>query len=291
MKSICDSNNSTTLYAVLCGRWESYPREFAKCRRCRKAKYCGKECQSTAWSEGHRFWCSAKDGEEEVPEHASGDQASTTSDVPGIETIANESLITQGDDTGAAVEGIGGPVWMERDQDRPIVRERTLATLATGAEQTQAARAAASSGFRNIFSHSRGSSYVATTSNNTSVPSGSGSGGQSTDQGSSGQRTGARAGPATHRRGLGGDGAGPAGGYSLFTHLSRPGGAQAEAGIRRPAQNVVPDGPFDVVYGRARLRLQELEMNRTNFGAGMADRDDEGYGPSQNLGDHDMMLE
>ena len=42
-------------FAVLCGRWETYPREFAKCHRCRKAKYCGKECQSTAWSEDHRF--------------------------------------------------------------------------------------------------------------------------------------------------------------------------------------------------------------------------------------------
>lgn len=51
---------------MLCGRWETYPREFAKCRRCRKAKYCGKECQSTAWSEGHRFWCSAKDVDEDV---------------------------------------------------------------------------------------------------------------------------------------------------------------------------------------------------------------------------------
>ncbi|CUA67581.1 hypothetical protein RSOLAG22IIIB_07449 [Rhizoctonia solani] len=30
------------------------------CRRCRKAKYCGKECQSKAWAEGHRFWCSAR---------------------------------------------------------------------------------------------------------------------------------------------------------------------------------------------------------------------------------------
>ncbi|KAJ4487553.1 hypothetical protein J3R30DRAFT_3223069, partial [Lentinula aciculospora] len=50
---------------MLCGRWEEKPREFAKCRRCRKAKYCGKECQSTAWSEGHRFWCSAKDAEDE----------------------------------------------------------------------------------------------------------------------------------------------------------------------------------------------------------------------------------
>lgn len=39
-----------------CGIWETLPREFAKCRRCRKAKYCSKECQSQAWSEGHRFW-------------------------------------------------------------------------------------------------------------------------------------------------------------------------------------------------------------------------------------------
>jgi hypothetical protein len=41
-----------------CGKWESSPRQFAKCRRCRKAKYCSKDCQSKAWSEGHRFWCS-----------------------------------------------------------------------------------------------------------------------------------------------------------------------------------------------------------------------------------------
>jgi hypothetical protein len=39
-----------------CGKWEKSAREFAKCRRCRKAKYCSKTCQSAAWSEGHRFW-------------------------------------------------------------------------------------------------------------------------------------------------------------------------------------------------------------------------------------------
>ncbi|EFP87663.2 uncharacterized protein PGTG_13449 [Puccinia graminis f. sp. tritici CRL 75-36-700-3] len=43
-----------------CGRWESVPREFAKCRRCRKAKYCSKSCQSRAWQHGHRFWCSTR---------------------------------------------------------------------------------------------------------------------------------------------------------------------------------------------------------------------------------------
>lgn len=41
---------------MVCGKWEKFPRQFAKCRRCRKAKYCSKECQSRAWSDGHRFW-------------------------------------------------------------------------------------------------------------------------------------------------------------------------------------------------------------------------------------------
>lgn len=40
-----------------CGKWETQPREFAKCRRCRKAKYCSKDCQSKAWASGHRWWC------------------------------------------------------------------------------------------------------------------------------------------------------------------------------------------------------------------------------------------
>ncbi|TDL21919.1 hypothetical protein BD410DRAFT_840060 [Rickenella mellea] len=45
---------------------ESFPREFVKCRRCRKVKHCGKVCQYRAWSEGHRFWCSAREGEDGV---------------------------------------------------------------------------------------------------------------------------------------------------------------------------------------------------------------------------------
>ena len=50
---------------MLCGKWEEYPREFAKCRRCRKAKYCSKQCQSKGWQMGHRYWCSAKADEGE----------------------------------------------------------------------------------------------------------------------------------------------------------------------------------------------------------------------------------
>ena len=32
-----------------CGRWEQWTRQFAKCRRCRRTKYCSKECQKNAW--------------------------------------------------------------------------------------------------------------------------------------------------------------------------------------------------------------------------------------------------
>ena len=39
-----------------CGKWEEYTRQFAKCRRCRRTKYCSKECQKNAWVY-HRHWC------------------------------------------------------------------------------------------------------------------------------------------------------------------------------------------------------------------------------------------
>lgn len=39
-----------------CGKWEEFQRQFAKCRRCRRTKYCSKDCQKTAWAY-HRHWC------------------------------------------------------------------------------------------------------------------------------------------------------------------------------------------------------------------------------------------
>lgn len=41
-----------------CGKWEEYPRQFAKCRRCRRTKYCSKQCQLDAWA-FHRYWCAS----------------------------------------------------------------------------------------------------------------------------------------------------------------------------------------------------------------------------------------
>ena len=45
-----------------CGKWEEYTRQFAKCRRCRRTKYCSKECQKSAWA-FHRHWCIAAGGQ------------------------------------------------------------------------------------------------------------------------------------------------------------------------------------------------------------------------------------
>uniref|UniRef100_A0A060T8T9 ARAD1D10142p n=1 Tax=Blastobotrys adeninivorans TaxID=409370 RepID=A0A060T8T9_BLAAD len=44
-----------------CGKWEEYPRQFAKCRRCKRTKYCSKACQLKAWNL-HRFWCVPSNG-------------------------------------------------------------------------------------------------------------------------------------------------------------------------------------------------------------------------------------
>ncbi|KAJ8663768.1 hypothetical protein O0I10_000041 [Lichtheimia ornata] len=61
-----------------CGKWERYPREFAKCRRCRKAKYCSKQCQSKAWAEGHRWWCVERHSTSQQQQQANTNATSTT---------------------------------------------------------------------------------------------------------------------------------------------------------------------------------------------------------------------
>lgn len=84
------------------GKWETYPREFAKCRRCRKAKYFGKECQSTAWSEGHRFWCSAEDIDDESSSYhdSNNDHHDTTENATA--TLRSTSIQVSDDGSGPA---------------------------------------------------------------------------------------------------------------------------------------------------------------------------------------------
>lgn len=59
MRNSCRKNEATGVRQCsnfLCGKWEEYPRQFAKCRRCKRTKYCSRKCQLKAWTY-HRYWC------------------------------------------------------------------------------------------------------------------------------------------------------------------------------------------------------------------------------------------
>jgi hypothetical protein len=118
------------LSLVLRGEWETFPRVFAKCRRCRKAKYCGKECRSRAWSEGHRFWCNAR--EEEAGEGSTNAPVTTAASAT---TLAQNQT---GDENG---EGGGNPNGARQDgverrqaQERELVRVTAVAAAAAATD-------------------------------------------------------------------------------------------------------------------------------------------------------------
>lgn len=46
-----------------CGKWEDHPKQFSKCRRCKRAKYCSRDCQTKAWV-FHKHWCVAAEPSE-----------------------------------------------------------------------------------------------------------------------------------------------------------------------------------------------------------------------------------
>lgn len=144
---------------MLCGRWESYPREFAKCRRCRKAKYCGKECQSTAWSEGHRFWCSAKDGDDD-PHHGNADpgeegrdgaRRGRGHDGESTRSVRSDATITAGARSREATATNAGAQTTAAGTARDARRqERQAAQLPLPPGQTAATPAAIAAAFRTM---------------------------------------------------------------------------------------------------------------------------------------------
>lgn len=78
---------------MTCGKWETQPREFAKCRRCRKAKYCSKSCQSKAWADGHRWWCVERHSSI-VNENTIGISNTMTTPVPNTTTTPSVTMTT-----------------------------------------------------------------------------------------------------------------------------------------------------------------------------------------------------
>ncbi|CAO3599612.1 unnamed protein product [Absidia cylindrospora] len=107
-----------------CGKWERYPREFAKCRRCRKAKYCSKTCQSRAWAEGHRWWCVERTHSSHPPNTISTTTAAATAAVvaaapPPQNPLADTEQIGSLDEAATTTH-----IPINADETRPIEQQQ-----------------------------------------------------------------------------------------------------------------------------------------------------------------------
>lgn len=80
-----------------CGKWEKFAREFLKCRRCKRTKYCSRDCQMRAWH-CHRNWCIPSNSSNTATTAAS----SSNANFEGNSTSVNE------DETVATNGGVGG---------------------------------------------------------------------------------------------------------------------------------------------------------------------------------------
>lgn len=78
-----------------CGKWEKYPREFSKCKRCKRTKYCSRECQTRAWT-CHKNWC--------VPSNSSNSTA--TNDSIPTQAESNNERAGNVTTSGSEYEGI-----------------------------------------------------------------------------------------------------------------------------------------------------------------------------------------
>lgn len=73
-----------------CGKWEKFPREFLKCRRCKRTKYCSRDCQMKAWH-CHRNWC--------IPSNSSNTGTNASSSTANYEGGAQHNPIANVSET------------------------------------------------------------------------------------------------------------------------------------------------------------------------------------------------
>lgn len=135
---------------MLCGKWETEPREFAKCRRCKKAKFCSKICQSTSWQIGHKYWCSSISEDSESTRSRSqreeAQQQQQQHNPQQLEGLVNaDDAAPQADDEVTDERGLTTPIAETHDHEgqrhphafrRNTVRQG-LQPIQTGREQQQ----------------------------------------------------------------------------------------------------------------------------------------------------------
>ncbi|EEB05886.1 zf-MYND type zinc finger protein [Schizosaccharomyces japonicus yFS275] len=98
---------------LMCDKWEEHNRQFAKCRRCRRTKYCSKRCQHQAWP-GHRRWCKAivrESRSSKTSSNATASQTTTPSTNQQAAPLNTEmDSVVNGTGTPASVNATGATV-------------------------------------------------------------------------------------------------------------------------------------------------------------------------------------
>lgn len=129
-----------------CGKWEQYAREFAKCRRCRRAKYCSKACQSASWGNGHKFWCHKQSTDDRQPTRGSRQTTSSggqdpTADPAGLDTTSGVSpshpSVTRRRHRRTAASRGGGDLEEEDGDEEDLLIAQTSGATATATTRTR----------------------------------------------------------------------------------------------------------------------------------------------------------
>lgn len=112
MRNSCRKNEVTGVRQCAnfaCGKWEDYPRQFAKCRRCKRTKYCSRDCQLKAWTY-HRYWCHEVGSGVNTASSNTGantPSGSTASSGVPVPTGNNGNIVTFGNNNGNTLTATG----------------------------------------------------------------------------------------------------------------------------------------------------------------------------------------
>ncbi|KAG5356913.1 MYND-type zinc finger protein [Yarrowia sp. E02] len=122
-----------------CGKWEEFPRQFAKCRRCKRTKYCSRDCQLKAWNY-HKHWCStnppnvasSRSGSSAVTSSAASvSSVSTASTAATASTVATVNTMASGGTVASGTEG-----YPNSPNSAASASSASTATVAGGSQST-----------------------------------------------------------------------------------------------------------------------------------------------------------
>lgn len=122
-----------------CGKWEEFPRQFAKCRRCKRTKYCSRDCQLKAWNY-HKHWCStnppnvasSRSGSSVVTSSAASvSSVSTASTAATASTVATVNTLASGGTVASGTEG-----YPNSPNSAASASSASTATVAGGSQST-----------------------------------------------------------------------------------------------------------------------------------------------------------